>query len=89
MKIITATVTRGQNKGTTLKPHRFPGNYFLISKGGKNGNRRECAKEVSSEQELESWIQRGYGIRMSAPGVSPSLFMPKSLMILTLERGKQ
>lgn len=81
MKSITATVTRGQNKGISLKPHRFSGGYFLISKGGKGGNRRDCAKEVSSEHELESWIQRGYGIRMSALGVGSSLFMPKSLMI--------
>ena len=81
MKKITATVTRGQNKGTTLKPHRFSGGYFLVSKGGKDGNKRECAEEVSSENDLESWIQRGFGIRMSAPGISPSLFMPKNLFM--------
>lgn len=81
MKTITATVSRGLNKCILLKPHRYSGGYFLISKGGKDGNRRECAIEVSSEHELESWIQRGYGIRMSASGVSPSLFMPKSLMV--------
>jgi len=81
MKNITAIVTRGPNKGTLLKPHRYQGGYYLISKGGKGGNKRECATEITDINELESWIQRGYGIRMSAPRIVHSLIMPKSLIV--------
>lgn len=78
MKSISATVTRGPNKGTVMTPHRFQEGYFLVSKGS---NSRSDATEVGNESELESWVQLGYGIRMSAPGVAPSLFMPKSIFI--------
>jgi len=81
LKNITAVVTRGPNKGALLNPHRYQGGYYLISKGGKGGNKRECAAEIIDINELESWIQRGYGIRMSAPGIGHSLFMPKSLIV--------
>jgi hypothetical protein len=76
MKTITATVTRGKNKGALLTPHRYEDGHFLVCKGG---NTLESAKRVYREDELESWIQRGYGIRMSGPGVSPSIYTAKSL----------
>lgn len=78
MKTISAIVTRGPNKGTEMKPHRFPQGYFLASKGS---NLRSEATEVKNESELASWVQLGYGIRMSADGIAPSLFMPKSITI--------
>lgn len=78
MKKITAIVVRGKNKGTLLTPHRYNEGHFLVCKGG---NRKEFATAVANESQLESWVQRGYGIRMSAPGVTPSIYMPKSLNI--------
>lgn len=78
MKSISAIVIRRPNKGTAMKPHRYKAAYFLVSKGS---NRRSDATEVTNEAELESWVQRGYGIRMSAIGVAPSLFMPKRIII--------
>ncbi len=73
---ITAIVKRGKNKGVELKPHRYQGGYFLVSKGG---NKTEFAHQVTNEDELKSWIKRGYGLRMSALGVSPSIYGPYSL----------
>lgn len=78
MKSISAIVTRGLKQGTVTTPHRFQKGYFLVSKGS---NLLSDAVEVVNESELESWVQLGYGIRMSAPGVAPSLFMPKSILI--------
>lgn len=78
MKNITATVGRGKNKGLSLVPHRYGEGYFVVSKGG---NTLDCATKVTNADDLESWVQRGYGIRMSAPGHSPSICMPKSLQI--------
>lgn len=73
MKKLTAIVSKGKNKGTTVTPHRYQAGYFLVSKGG---NTRDCAQKVSHENELEAWIQRGYSIRMSGPGVPASLYAP-------------
>ena len=78
MKTISAIVTRSPNKGTEMKPHRFLQGYFLASRGS---NLRSEATEVKKESELESWVRLGYGIRMSSPGIAPSLFMPKSIVI--------
>ncbi len=78
MNSITAIITRGPNKGTVMKPHRYRNGYFLVSKGS---NLRTDAKEVLIETELKTWVQRGYGVRMSAAGVAPSLFMTKALNI--------
>ena len=77
MKSISAIVTRGPNKGTVMRPHRYQAGYFLIS---KVSNRLGDATKVANESELESWVHIGYGIRMSAPGVSPSLFMPRGIV---------
>jgi hypothetical protein len=78
VKNITATVGRGKNKGLSLVPHRYGEGYFVVCKGG---NTLDCATKVTNVNDLESWVQRGYGIRMSAPGHSPSICMPKSLQI--------
>lgn len=79
MKKITATVGKGTHRGTILRPHRYQEGYYLVSRGG---NTLDCAKQIFSEAELESWVQRGYGIRMSGPGVAPSIYSPRSLTIL-------
>lgn len=73
---ITAIVKRGKNKGVELKPHRYQGGYFLVSKGG---NKTEFAHQVANEDELESWVKRGYSLRLSSPGISPSIYGPESI----------
>lgn len=77
-RTLSAVVTRGPNKGTVMKPYRDKNGFFLVSKGS---NLRIDATEVSSEADLPSWVALGYGVRMSAKGVAPSLFMPKGLVI--------
>lgn len=78
MKKITATVSRGKHANTVLTPHRYQRGCFLVSKGG---NTLAFAKEVRAESELENWIQRGYGLRMSAPGHSPVIIAPQNIRI--------
>lgn len=78
MNSITATVSRGANRGTVLRPHRYQEGYYLVTQGG---NTLDCATPVPSEAELVSWVQRGYSIRMSGPGVAPSIYSPRRLTI--------
>lgn len=78
MKKITATASRGKNVNTVLTPHRYQRGCFLVSKGG---NTLDCAKEIYFEHELENWLQRGYGLRMSAPGHSPVIIAPQNIRI--------
>lgn len=78
MQIITATVSRGKNVHTVLTPHRYKRGCFLVSKGG---NTLAFAKEVFVASDLESWIQQGYGLRMSAPGHSPVIIAPQNIQI--------
>lgn len=77
-KKLSAVVTRGPNKGTVMDPYRDKNSFFLVSKGS---NLRIDATEVSNEADLPSWVALGYGVRMSAKGIAPSLFMPKGLII--------
>ena len=77
MKKITARVTKGKHRGTVVTPHWYKEGYFKVCKGG---NTEDCAVKVLKESELESWVQRGYGIRMSGPGVAPSIYS-KDLII--------
>jgi len=78
MNKITATVTRGNNKGIPLTPHRYVGGFYKVYKGG---NKNEFVTKVFDEFELENWIHNGYLLRMSAPGVAPSSYGSKSLLI--------
>lgn len=78
MKKIQA-ISRGKDKGTILSPHFYTEGYFKITKGRKSDDHN---RRVFSEHELESWVQKGYGIRMSARGHPPSTFMPQSLVII-------
>lgn len=79
---ITAVVSRGKNKGTLLTPHRYQDGVYIISKGG---NTASFSREVSNQNDLPAWIDQGYGVRMSGPGVAPSIYMPKSLVVLSCE----
>ena len=70
MTKISAIKRRGNMQGAHLEPHRFPGGYYVVSKGG---NTKDLAIQVHDQSELEGWVQRGYSIRMSATGVPPEL----------------
>ena len=39
MNKITATVTRGNNKGIPLTPHRYVGGFYKVYKGGNKSKR--------------------------------------------------
>jgi hypothetical protein len=77
MTTITAK-SKGKDQGDTLRPHRYSGGYFLVTRG-RHSN--DPDRHVLNEDELLSWVAKGYGIRMSAPGHSPSTFMPRSLIV--------
>ena len=68
-----SVVKRGKHKGTVMTPHRYADGNYKVSKGGKSGNRTENATIVSNEADLERFVKEGNHIRMSAPGISPSL----------------
>lgn len=78
MRKIIDVVLRGKHQGTTLRPHRFADGCFRVS---LNSNKAADAQSVSDEQDLETWVRKGYGIRMSGPGVAPSIYTAKSLRI--------
>lgn len=65
-------------KGVALKPHRYKDGCFKVS---FNSNKDSDAIRVSDEQELPSYVSKGYGIRMSGPGVAPSIYTAKNLII--------
>lgn len=75
---ITVVVSRGKNKGTLLTPHRYQEGFYVISKGG---NTLAFRKQVWNIDDLPTWVSQGYGVRMSGPGVAPSIYMPKSLVV--------
>lgn len=79
MRKITAIVLRGKHKGTSLHPHRFADGTFQVSLGS---NLVADAIRVEDESELESWILKGYGVRMSGIGVAPSIYTAKSLIVI-------
>ena len=70
---LTYTVKFGQDIGTILRPHRYK-TGFRASKG-KFGPHAH----VQTEKELIPYLQREWGIRMSARGHSPSLITPASV----------
>lgn len=75
---ITAMINRGKSKGALLTPHWYKGGFYIVSKGG---NTIAFRKQVSNFDELPNWIAQGYGLRMSGPGIAPSIYMPKSLVV--------
>lgn len=83
MNRINAIVSRGKNRGVALSPHRYSGGHYLV---GKDGNTTDCTKKVLTQSELIHWIQLGYGVRMSAPGIPPSLISPVSLTITKIQQ---
>ena len=76
---ITATVASGRHIGTVLQPHLYKDGCYVVAKGG---NTLAHATRLSSLDDVVVWIRRGYGVRMSGPGVSPSIYSPASLSVL-------
>lgn len=75
---ITA-ISGGKDRGAVMTPHRYHDGYYIVA---KSGNTKDCREQVYDLQELEGWIARGYSVRMSALGHSPSLISPKSLTVI-------
>jgi hypothetical protein len=76
---IFAIKKRGVGVGAMLLPHRHADGCFVVSK-------TRFAKDyvrVPQEDDLWSWVERGYSVRMSNPAVvgcaSPSLIAPASI----------
>lgn len=78
MKKITATSSRGDTRGTHLRPYHYSSGHYLISKGG---NTTDCSKKVFDHAALPMWVNRGYSIRMSGKGAPAYLICPNSLRI--------
>lgn len=70
---LTYKIPFGMDIGLTLTPHRFKAGYRASkSKHGPH-------EYVSTERALIPYIQRGWSVRMSAPGHAPSLISPGSI----------
>jgi hypothetical protein len=66
-------VRYGKNKGLKLKPHRYPDGRFRM--------RRKAGDPwiAVEESEIESRLEKGYILRMSAKGHSMSGICPESI----------
>ncbi len=65
---------RGANIGVVLRPHVQDGAYVVST----SRYARDYVR-VPLHEPLEPWLLRGYSLRMSAPGHSPSLIAPASI----------
>jgi hypothetical protein len=66
-------VRYGNDRGLKLMPHRYRDNRFRMRK--KPGD----PWIVVEERQIESYLEQGYILRMSAKGHSPSGIHPKSI----------
>ena len=75
MPHLYAIVQRGQNKGIQVKPHKYLNWKYHVAR-----KKEDRPIEVDLD-EIETYIKRGYGVRMSnrLQRHSPGLFMPKSI----------
>jgi hypothetical protein len=66
-------VRYGKDKGMKLKPHRYPDGRFRM--------RRKAGDPWISVEEgqIESYLEKGYILRMSAKGHSASGICPESI----------
>jgi len=69
-------VTRGKNKGEVGTPHIHEDGQIVVS---KTRFEKDYIRVNPSEPLLE-WLQKGYRVRMSAPGLAPSLINPASIL---------
>jgi transcriptional regulator with XRE-family HTH domain len=68
-------IKTGKNKGAVIKPHRYADGHYIVTKGG---NKKANATIVQNEADLGHFVEQGYGIRMSAPGIAPSIHKAKT-----------
>lgn len=69
-----AKVSRGKNNGRTLSPHVQNGHYIVSPTRFERDY-----KFVPKSEDLEPYLKRGLKLRMSAPGLAPSLISPASI----------
>jgi hypothetical protein len=68
-------ITEGKNKGKTLTPHVHKDGQIVVS---KTRFKKDYVK-VAPTEFLLPWLEKGFRVRMSAPGVAPSLISPPSI----------
>ena len=74
--MLTATVSRGKNRGTRLLPHRFNDDRYHVQLG-KQGP----YIPVTDYRDISSYLANGYSLHMSdkAESLTPSLIRPESI----------
>jgi hypothetical protein len=74
--VLHSVVKRGQNKGIIVKPHKYEDGRYRVAK------KKEDIPIHVSLDELESYVARGYGVRMGNKQMKhpPGLFMPNSIL---------
>jgi hypothetical protein len=74
--MLTATVSRGKNRGTRLLPHRFNDDRYHVQLG-KEGP----YIPVADYRDISSYLANGYSLHMSdkAESQTPSLIRPESI----------
>lgn len=78
---LKAYVKRGANAGVELTPHLNKEGFYIAS---MTRFEKDYVR-VSSTAELAKLVKEGLSIRMSAPGVAPSLISPASITALGAE----
>jgi hypothetical protein len=74
--MLTATLSRGKNRGTRLLPHRFNDDRYHVQLG-KEGP----YIPVTDYRDISSYLANGYSLHMSdkAESQTPSLIRPESI----------
>lgn len=68
-------VSRGRAAGTVLRPHEQDGHYIVSPTRFKSDY--QC---IPLNGAIEPYLKQGLSLRMSAPGVAPSLILPGSIL---------
>ena len=68
-------VTRGKAAGTVLRPHEQDGHYIVSPTRFETDYQR-----IPVSEPIEPYLKQGLSLRMSAPGVAPSLISPGSIL---------
>jgi hypothetical protein len=78
MSELTYTVKDGRGAGTALTPHVHRDGCYVVSMSRFDAD----YVRVPVGEPLLPWVQRGFSVRMSAPGRAPSLIHPSSIVVL-------
>ena len=68
-------VSRGKAAGTVLRPHEQDGHYIVSQTRFETDYQR-----IPLDESIEPYLKQGLSLRMSAPGVAPSLISPGSIL---------